>query len=176
MKLHTRALAPAACAVLTTTTFAGPCPEPPTFDQGLTPTTIIHVAETGSDTTGDGSPTNPYASIEFAADNATPGTAIRIHAGTYPGGDFITDLAGTQSAPIWIGGAPGEPRPLISGGSEGLHLTRVRWLILHDLEVTGAAFNGVNCDDGGDRDNPDATRHIIFRNLSIHDIGGAGNQ
>jgi hypothetical protein len=34
----------------------------------------------------------------------------------------------------------------------------------------------VNCDDGGDYANPLASHHLLFRNLSIHDIGGTGNQ
>jgi len=64
----------------------------------------------------------------------------------------------------------------LQGGGEGLHLVKVRYLILHDLEVTGAANNGINCDDGGGVANPDATRFVIFRRLNIHDIGGSGNQ
>jgi hypothetical protein len=57
-----------------------------------------------------------------------------------------------------------------------MHLTRVRYLVIHDLEVADASFNGVNCDDGGDYDNPSATHHVVFRNLDIHDIGSDGNQ
>ena len=42
------------------------------------------------------------ASIARAANEAAPGTAIRIHAGTYSGGTFLYDLTGTPSRPIWI--------------------------------------------------------------------------
>jgi hypothetical protein len=34
----------------------------------------------------------------------------------------------------------------------------------------------INCDDGGDYANSNATRHVVFRNLSIRDIGTGGNQ
>lgn len=147
-----------------------------TFEDGRQPTAILHVAEDGNDGTGDGSAGNPFATIEGAVGDATPGTAIRLHAGTYAGSQFVLDLRGTEVAPIWIGGAPGEPKPVLSGGGEGLHLSRVSYLVVHDLEVTGAANNGINCDDGGEYDNPLATHHVVFRDLFIHDIGGGGNQ
>jgi len=148
----------------------------PTFETGKTPTVEIHVATDGSDDTGDGSASAPYASVARALQDAEPGAAVRIHAGAYPVRISVEDLSGTADAPIWIGGAPGEAKPVISGGSEGMHLTRVRYVIVHDLEVQNATQNGINCDDGGDYDNPDATRHVIFRNVFIHDIGTGGNQ
>lgn len=155
---------------------AQPCSLIPTFADSLTPSTELHISTTGSNTTGDGSAASPFATIAFAASKATPGTAIVIHAGAYPSAGFIEDLDGAPQAPIWIGGAAGEARPIIQGGSEGLHLIECSYLILHDLEVTGSSANGINCDDGGDTDNPLAAHHIIFRNLHIHDIGGSGNQ
>lgn len=147
-----------------------------TFDRGLEPTEELHVAIGGNDDTGDGSAGSPFATIGRAAQDAVPGTAVRVHAGTYSGGTFLTDVAGTPAAPIWIGGAPGESRPVISGGSEGIHLTRASYVVIHDLEVTGASANGINADDGGDYGNPLATHHVVFRGLDIHDIGAGGNE
>jgi hypothetical protein len=162
---------------------AAACPEElpaapiaPTFEAGKQPAFEIHVATGGRDDTGDGSPANPYASIERAAQDAVPGAAIRLHAGVYAGGTYLQDLTGTEAAPIWIGGAPGEAQPVVEGGGEGIHLVRVRYVIVHDLEVRNAAYNGINTDDGGDYANANATRHVIFRDLNIHHIGGAGNQ
>ncbi len=146
------------------------------FGRWATPTTEIHVATTGDDATGDGTPGNPYATIDRAADDALPGSAIRVHAGTYAGGIFLSDLAGTESAPIWIGGVPGEPRPVLAGASEGLHLSRCSYLVVHDLEVRNATANGINADDGGDYADPLATHHLTFHHLWIHDIGAGGNQ
>jgi hypothetical protein len=83
---------------------------------------------------------------------------------------------GTAAAPIWIGGASGEPRPVIDGGSEGLHLIRAKYVVVHDLEVRNAASNGINADDGGDVGDPLASHHLTFKGLWIHDIGGTGNQ
>jgi hypothetical protein len=155
---------------------AGACGVILTFENGLGPSSELHVATTGSDTTGDGSPGNPFASIDRAADFATPGTAIVVHAGTYPGGMYIPDLHGTAAQPIWIGGAAGEARPVISGGTNGIQFVRPEYLIVHDLEVTGASGNGVNTDDGGEYADPLAAHHVIFRDLYVHDIGGGGNQ
>jgi len=146
------------------------------YGRGLSPIAEIHVATWGSDTTGDGSSGNPYASIGRAVQDAVPGSAIRVHEGTYAGGTYLTDLAGTAGAPIWIGGAPGEARPAIDGGGEGLHLVRARYVVVHDLEVRNAADNGINADDGGDVANPLASHHLTFKGLSIHEIGGTGNQ
>ena len=147
-----------------------------TFEIGKTPTRGIHVATTGSDTTGDGSAANPYRTIGRGVQATTPGTAIRIHAGVYAARVNITDLNGTVDAPIWIGGAPGEAKPIIENVSEGMHLTRVHYVIVHDLEVRNTSDNGINTDDGGEYANADATRHVIFRNLYIHHVGSGGNQ
>ena len=168
-------------ALLTTRSAAHPedlpaAPIVPTFETGKQPAFEIHVAVDGQDDIGDGSVANPYASIERAAQDAIPGTAIRIHPGTYAGGTYLENLAGTDAAPIWIGGAPGEARPVIEGGGEGIHLVRAHYVIVHDLEVRNTTNNGINIDDGGDYANADATRHVLFRDLSIHNIGSGGNE
>ena len=146
------------------------------FGRGLHPTSQIHVATWGSNSTGDGSPGNPFATIGGAINNAVPGTALLVHEGTYSGGIYLSDIAGTATEPIWIGGVPGEARPVIDGGGEGLHLTRAKYLVVHDLEVRNAANNGINADDGGDYADPLATHHLTFKGLRIHDIGSDGNQ
>jgi hypothetical protein len=148
----------------------------PTFEDGLAPSSELHVATTGNDLSGDGTPGNPFASIERAIDFAAPGTAIIVHAGTYAGGQYVADLHGTAVAPIWIGGTQGEAQPVISGGTNGIQFVRPNYLIVHDLEVSGASGNGINTDDGGDYADPLAAHHVIFRNLYIHHIGGGGNQ
>jgi hypothetical protein len=152
------------------------CTDLPTFEDGKTPTHEIHVSVGGSNGADCGSEADPCATIGFAASMATPGTAVRVHAGTYPADSYIANLAGTAEAPIWIGGAPGEDRPLIDGGGQALHLSAVRYLIVHDLEVRNASNNGINCDDAGVYDDPDVTRWIVFRDLFIHDVGAGGNQ
>jgi hypothetical protein len=158
------------------TTAALDCSAVPTFADGLTPERYIHVSPTGSDDDGDGTPASPYATVGRALHDVAPGSAIAIHQGRYEGGVYAVDLEGEPHRPIWLGGAEGEDRPVFEGGSVGLHLIRASYLVVHDLEVSGASSNGINCDDGGDYADPLATHHVVFRNVSIHDIGGTGNQ
>lgn len=152
------------------------CDRVDAFGRGLKPSSEIHVATWGSNTTGDGSPGNPYATIGRAILDVAPGTAVRVHEGTHTGGIYLSDVVGTINEPIWIGGVNGEGRPVIDGGGEGMHLTRARHVVVHDLEVQNATDNGINADDGGDYGNPVATHHLAFRGLWIHDIGSGGNQ
>ncbi|MBR1898935.1 MAG: DUF1565 domain-containing protein [Oscillospiraceae bacterium] len=46
-------------------------------------TRTLYVAENGNDSTGNGSPDNPYRSIKKAAEQATAGTTVLIRPGTY---------------------------------------------------------------------------------------------
>jgi hypothetical protein len=155
---------------------SGSCFDYPTFEAGKVPTAQRHVANSGNDTTGDGSSAAPFATIQRAAQGAQPGTAIVVHEGTYDGGAYIADLAGTESAPIWIGGAEGESKPVLQGGGNAMQLVRARYVIVHDLEVRNATANGLSVDDGADYANENATRYVVFRDLDIHDIGSSGNQ
>ena len=68
--------------------FAG-CDTLPNFADGLTPQRELHVATTGNDDTGDGTPVAPYATIQAAVGMATPGTAVVVHAGVYAGGIWL---------------------------------------------------------------------------------------
>lgn len=132
---------------------------------------------TGNDSTGTGTFLNPFATIGRAASGADPGSAIRVHAGNYDGDQFIEDLTGTAEQPIWIGGAPGEARPILDGnGERGLHISGLSYVVIHDLEVRFMTDNGINIDDRGEFDNPLAAHHVLFQNVYIHGIGGDGNQ
>jgi hypothetical protein len=152
------------------------CPTPAHFAAGLAPTFFIHVATTGSNATGDDSPGNPYATLVHAAQFAQPGTAIRIHPGTYAGGQFVVALRGAPGAPIWVGGLPGQPPPVFSGGVNGIQFVRPAYLVLHDIHVRGASANGINIDDGNLRDDPLAAHHVAVLRLDSRDIGSTGNQ
>jgi hypothetical protein len=146
-----------------------------TFADARTPLREVFVSPTGNNSTGDGSQANPYQTLSRALQGVQPGDAIRMLPGTYGGGTFIGNLAGTSNAPIWLGGVPGQARPVINGGSTAMQLSRLRHVVVENIEVNGATANGINCDDGGDYANSNATRHLLFRNLYVHDIGTGGN-
>ena len=142
-----------------------------TFADGKQPSRILHVDTGGSDETGDGSMLKPFRSIAAAARAAKPGTAVYIHAGTYRGGLAFAALRGSASAPIWLMGAPGETRPIIRGGGEGLHLVRPRYVVVSDLEIRDIEDNGINVDDGDAVADAEAARFLVFRNIDVHDVG-----
>lgn len=145
-----------------------------TFADGKQPLREIFVSPTG-DNAGDGTRSKPYQTMARALQGIRPGDAIRLLPGNHSGGASIRNVAGTSDTPIWIGGVPGQPRPVITGGSMAIQLSKVRFLVIENLEVSKATGNGINCDDGADYANSNATRHVIFRNLSIHDIGTGRN-
>jgi len=135
------------------------------------PDHVRHVATEGNDIAGDGSAARPFQTLARAARSLSPGTAIYVHAGAYQGGTLLTDIRGTTASPIWISGAPGEPRPIIQGGGDALHFVRPRYLVIQDLEIRDAASNGINIDDGDEVGNADAARFVVLRGLVIHDTG-----
>jgi hypothetical protein len=61
------------CALLA----AAPLPEPPRIP-------VAYVDPAGNDTTGDGSPANPFRTLQRAHDAVDPGGTVRARAGAYP--------------------------------------------------------------------------------------------
>ena len=153
---------------------AGAAPGP--FPFSAQPLASLHVATNGNDTSGTGAPAQPFRTLARAAQDAAPGTELILQPGLHTPGAFLYDLHGSTSHPIWIRGASPTNRPVINGGSEGLHLVRARHVMIKDLEIANASANGINCDDGGDYANPEASAFLVFSNLVIRDIGGGGNQ
>jgi hypothetical protein len=151
------------------------CDAPPTFAAGIAPSQTLHV-EAGAAPGGDGSPGAPFATIEAAANAATPGTAIRLGPGNHATGQFVSDLRGTAAAPIWIGGEPGQPLPILDGGPGAIQLVRPAYVVVHDLEVRNQSANGINIDDGGDFDNDTAAHHVAVQDVHVHDVGSGGNE
>jgi hypothetical protein len=149
---------------------------PRTFADGIEPVKVVHVAPSGDDAIGDGTESRPFRTIARGTQGASPGTAVRIHRGTYAAGTFVESLRGRADAPIWIGGAPGEDTPVIEGRGEGVHLSKPAYLVLHDLRIRNTTGNGINVDDGGHRGDPDAARFVVFADLRCFELGGEGNE
>lgn len=140
------------------------------FAAGKTPTRRLHVSPGGSDSPGCGAEASPCASVAAAAGAATPGTAVLVHEGTYTTKEVLADLTGTADAPIWIGGAPGEARPVFTGDSGGMSLSRAHYVVLHDLEFNGGGDTTkpmLLIDDGGEREDPDATGFVAIEHMSF---------
>lgn len=153
---------------------AATCDSPPLFDDGIQPSRTLNV-DAAAAPGGDGSVDRPFRTLEDAAAAATPGTAIRLAPGTHATDQFVADLRGTATAPIWIGGDPAQGVPVFDGGVQSMQLQRAAFVIVHDLEIRNATANGINIDDGGDFANDMAAHHIALVRLHVHDIGTGGN-
>lgn len=136
----------------------------------------IFVSPAGNNQTGDGSRGAPFQTVNRALQSVRAGDAIRLLPGEYTGGAYIANISGTTEGPIWFGGEPGQPKPVFKGGQAGIHISRPRYLIVENLEISGASGNGINCDDGGQFADSEAARHVVFRNIDFRDIGSGKNQ
>lgn len=143
----------------------------PTWASGASFTRTLDV-RASAPAGGDGSEAKPFSTVEAGLRAAKAGDRVLIHAGTYAGGAYVDTLKGTASQPILVSGAPGEAKPVIDGGAEGLHLTDATYAIVADLEVRGQTSNALNVDDGGSYDTP--AHHLVFRGLHVHDVA-SGN-
>jgi len=81
-------------------------------------TATLHVATTGDDVGGDGSPGNPYASISYALGQAAAGDIIEVAPGTYA--DHI-DYDGKNVA---IQAADSSNKPILEAGDSVLPIVR----------------------------------------------------
>ena len=143
----------------------------PTFENGKTPIKEVYVALNGNDVSGDGSKSAPYRTFDKAISVAEPGTSILINPGTYDTLFIAKNLHGTEENPIWIGGIPGEPMPVLSSTSGAVLIERGSYIIIHDMEVTGAEIHGIHVNDGGDLADFEAAHHFVFRNIYNHNVG-----
>jgi hypothetical protein len=111
--------------------------------------------------------------LQKAVAKAAPGTRIEMLGGDYTGGIFISNLRGAPDKPIVIAAADPSQPPVIKGRNQGMHLSNVAHVELHDITIEGAAWNGLNIDDGGDFTKP--SHHIELRGLRVKNVGSGGN-
>jgi hypothetical protein len=147
---------------------------PAAFDREVRYTRELHVAADGSDETGDGSQAAPYASLQAALQQASPGTRINVAAGQYPPAGPIRALQGSAEAPIAI---VGQGDAVIDGelseaATVGLHLSSARHVVIDGLRIVNTPGPGIRVDDGGDQVTPSGS--IILRNLDIVEAGREG--
>jgi hypothetical protein len=147
-----------------------PCDAPAMFADGLVPSRVLHVSPGA--VAGDGSSAMPFGSIAAAAAVATPGTFIKLAPGVHAANQFIPNLRGTPTAPIWIGGEWGTV-PRILGGAEGLHLTRPAYVVIQNLEIANQTANAINIDDGVAHTTD--TEAIAIINVSAHDVAASSD-
>ncbi len=111
--------------------------------------------------------------LQTALQKLQPGDVLKIAAGNYEGGVWISGLNGTESQPISIQGADPNNPPIFEGGGSGIQITQSSHVHLSDLHVTGASGNGLNIDEGGPK-NP-ASVGIQLHKIHVSKIGPKGN-
>ncbi|TNE68775.1 MAG: hypothetical protein EP344_00975 [Bacteroidetes bacterium] len=117
-------------------------------------------------------PGQPYPTLPAAVAAVQPGDTIEIHAGTYNGGLFFSNLKGTPAQWITIRAAAGET-VVFQGGTNALQLSDPAYLHFKDLIFQQQTGNGFNTDDGGSYDTP--AHHIVFEGCTFRDMATSGN-
>ena len=96
-------------------------------DENIIPDKTIYIATNGNDTTGDGSSTNPYATLVQAVAVVQPGEMIYVKAGTYyPASEMEFHKQGQPGKPIIISGDTNAvfDGSLMTSGRDIIHLSR----------------------------------------------------
>ncbi len=144
---------------------------PAAFDVGVVYSRDLYV-NASAPGGGNGSPGSPFNTIGAAIAQATPGTRIRIAAGTYGAIGAVRNLQGTAQAPIAL---VGEGAVVIDTGqtAQALQLSDPRYVVLQGITVQNTAPHGINIDDGGSYDTP--AEYVVLRNMTFRNIGTGGN-
>ena len=136
---------------------------------------LIHVsAENGSDTDGNGTEENPFATLPCAAASLAPGRTIIVHDGTYAALTLTEAASGTAEAPVTIKAADGET-PVIKPADDGdeiigIHLVNTDHITLEGLTVEGGT-HGIYYEST--REQGETTLDgITIRNCTVHGIRG----
>jgi hypothetical protein len=98
-----------------------------------------------------------------------PGTTIRIGPGEFLGGWMVSGVSG-----LTIEALDAKARPVFRGGHVAWLFHRCEGLTLRGLVMIGQTGNGLNIDDGGQREHP--VRGVKIEGLEVREIGPRGNR
>ncbi len=107
-------------------------------------------------------------SLRTALPQLKDGDTLRIGPGEYPGGHHVSGIARLTITAL----DPANP-PLFVGGGNAWQFSRCPGLTLSHLHTRGQTNNGINLDDGGDREKP--VEGITLAHLEVREIGPQGN-
>lgn len=106
--------------------------------------------------------------LRTALRGAAPGATIRIAPGEYSGGWSASGIPR-----LTVEAMDAKDRPVFRGGATGWHFSRCENLTLRGLVIIGQTRNGLNIDDGGQREKP--VRGVTIENVEVREIGPKGN-
>jgi len=148
--------------------------DPPTIGayeyQGSDPN-AIYVSTTGNDTTGDGTTTNPYRTIQKGADVATAGKTVYVRGGTYSETVTLTKT-GTPGNMITFKNFPGE-KPIIDNNktNRGFYLDGdSSYIRIEGFEIKNCYPAAITTNSYAYHSNPHTGVEIV--NNDIHDTDG----
>ncbi len=114
------------------------------------------------------------AQLQAAVAHLTPGTTVLLGPGVYQGGVYLSNVSGTQDAPVVIQGAEPNAPPVFRGdGGQAFHLADCSHIVLRNIRAEGFSGNGINIDDGGSFETP--SHHVALEHVTIVEIGPRGN-
>jgi hypothetical protein len=96
------------------------------------------------------------------------GDTLKVAPGQYPGGHHVIGIAKLTITAL----DPANP-PVFVGGGNAWQFSRCPELTVTHLHTRGQTRNGLNLDDGGDRENP--VEGITLAHLEIREVGPQGN-
>lgn len=127
-----------------------------------------YVATTGNDTSGNGSSSSPWKTIQKAVNTVSPGDTINVRAGTY-NERVVANKTGTSSSPIIIQGYQQE-RPVVSQGFElsGSYVT------VKQFEITPGSTSSTHVALSGSNNIADDIYAHDLQQSSIKKVFGIG--
>lgn len=129
------------------------------------PGQTYHVDPAGSDLAGDGSAGSPWATIQHAAGQVTPGDTVVIHPGVYAGG-ITVDTSGTAGAPITFrGSGPGVVIEGSGGEQDAFYLTGADYVVVEGVTIRHADRAGLRIS---------LSDHVTVRDSTFADNGKWG--
>ena len=132
---------------------------------------ILHVRKTGNDSSGDGSPTDPYLTIQKGLDMANANDTIVIESGTYTESFTINKSLTINGENVNVAyNGTREPETIITSNAETIITIAASNVILNGFEILSSAIgstkNAIKVANG----NSNIT-NIQIKNSIIHEVG-----
>ena len=130
---------------------------------------MVHVAVNGSDESGNGTQSSPYASVSMAA-KKEPGSVIIVHGGEYGPIELGPDCSGSGNSPTVIRPEEGETVVVHAEDGIGISLLNVDNITIDGLETVGGThgIEYMSTNDAGEK----PLENIVIRNCTVHGVRG----
>ncbi len=129
----------------------------------------VHVSAEGSDESGNGTESAPYATVSRAAETA-PGSLIIVHGGEYGPVTLGPECSGSEGSPTIIRAAEGESAVFHAVEEKAISLTDVSHISIEGIETEGGT-HGIDyrsTRESGDMPLSD----ISIRGCKVHGVRG----